>query len=56
MLLMSNQPASRWEMTLPLYYREGRVQVSLGLRSMVYVRRVQEGAAAAWMDLGFVVY
>jgi hypothetical protein len=55
MRLMSNRPSSLWEPTLPLYSREDQVQVSLGLRSMVYVRQVQEGAVAAWMDLSFIV-
>jgi len=38
MLLMSNRPSSLWEPTLPLYSREGRVQVSLG--ATVYSLRV----------------
>jgi len=56
-LLPSRPPSpSLWEPTLPLYFEEGRVQVGLVFRSMVFMHRVQEGAAAAWMDLGFVVY
>jgi hypothetical protein len=53
---VSNLPSfSLWEPTLPLYSEEGQVQVGLALRSMVFMRRVQEGATAAWIDLGFVV-
>ena len=39
----------------PYILRRGWAQVSLEFQSMVYVRRVQEGAAVVWMDLGFVV-
>ena len=42
-------------MTLPLYSKEGQVQVDLEVSSMVFVCRVLEGAAVAWMDLNLVM-
>jgi hypothetical protein len=54
-LLMSHQPLSSMGADPPLIFKGTSGTSQFGVRSMVFMRRVQEGAATAWMELGFVV-